>query len=250
MIITDDFVLLNYPKTGTTFVRKLIKELYSGRYEELLFSESYNLLSKKPTQHGTFSSIPLEFRSRQVVSIFRNPFDRYVSLWKFRWYSHSPPEPVCNLLRFYPSFPELSFEDFLEMTDRFSKRNILLAHGIDLNTEIGFQTIQFFAFYSADPRTCLLELLTHERNDTAAALIPSLTFLRQDSLRSDLKDFLKQFGFDEKRLAVIDTERKLNVSRTENENDCYQFWSNDNMMKYADKEKMLLSIFPEYHPIR
>jgi hypothetical protein len=74
--------------------------------------------------------------------------------------------------------------------------------------------------------------------------------IRQDSLCSDLKCFLRRFCFDEKRLAIIDTESELNVSRLEHEHDCYQFWSTENMMKYVDKERILLSIFPEYHPIR
>jgi hypothetical protein len=74
--------------------------------------------------------------------------------------------------------------------------------------------------------------------------------IRQDSLRSDLKGFLRRFCFDEKRFAIIDTESELNVSWPENERDCYQFWSTENIMKYVDKERILLSIFSEYHPIK
>ena len=31
MIITKDFVVINYPKTGSTFVRTVIKKLYEKR---------------------------------------------------------------------------------------------------------------------------------------------------------------------------------------------------------------------------
>jgi hypothetical protein len=31
MIITDDLVMLNFPKTGNTFAREVFKRVYSGR---------------------------------------------------------------------------------------------------------------------------------------------------------------------------------------------------------------------------
>lgn len=32
MLITDDFVLLNSPKTGSTYARTVIKEVYKKRF--------------------------------------------------------------------------------------------------------------------------------------------------------------------------------------------------------------------------
>lgn len=79
MIITKDIVFLNLPKTGSTFVRKTIKELYNKRIENnillriglrlKLLKHPYrelilpNLLLKKglteySDQHGHYTQIP------------------------------------------------------------------------------------------------------------------------------------------------------------------------------------------------
>jgi hypothetical protein len=240
MIITDDFVFLNYPKTGTTFARHIIKKVYDGRFSELLLPESINHISKLPSQHGSLSSIPLLQKNKKIVSIIRNPFDRYVSLWKFRWYAHSPPISQKILSREYPGFPDISFREFLEMTDRFSKNNVLLAHDLNDATDLGFQTLQFVAFYGASPRENLIDTL-----GLKPLRIPEIIWLRQSNLRSDLKSFLLSIGIREGQLAAIDTQEELNVSRSESEKDWRKFWSDDLYDLYSRKEELLLKEFPK-----
>ena len=97
MIITDQFVMLNFPKTGSTFVRNVLKQIH----EELTFSSSDRLLmglglKKKPyyenlwlprirntyreqvqDEHGIYSQIPERHRGKTIVSVKRDLFERY-----------------------------------------------------------------------------------------------------------------------------------------------------------------------------
>ena len=91
MLITKDFVMLNFPKTGTTFTRAVLKQLYGDRIEEILGRNPMNPHSVPDSPHLAVSQIPQRYAKLPIVSIYRNLFDRYVSLWQFRWYLHAHP---------------------------------------------------------------------------------------------------------------------------------------------------------------
>jgi len=79
MIITEDFVLLNFPRTGSTFVRNVVKRLYGGkeggvltrlrsalswskpRLRELILPIDRTISAleqKRRSQHGSCAQIP------------------------------------------------------------------------------------------------------------------------------------------------------------------------------------------------
>jgi hypothetical protein len=240
MLITDDFVLLNFPKTGSTFARQIIKKVYGDKVDELLLP----VISGRVSQHGTYAQIPDEHREKPIVSVVRNPFDRYVSIYFFKWYSLFPPENTGKLKSYYPGFPDISFGDFLDMTDRFEKTKLLRAYGISANTDIGFQTIQFAAFYSGFPRNSLRELI---EGKSGLFVKPSkVHFLRQEFLRQDLIMFLSKYREFRAVKEVIDSEDDLNVSRGPAEKSWQQFWTADLFEAYRKKEELLLIEFPDY----
>jgi hypothetical protein len=240
MIITDDFVLLNFPKTGTTFTRKILKKVYKDKYEELLLP----VISGRISQHGTYAQIPLAHREKTILSIVRNPFDRYVSLYFFRWFAQFPPDSPEILKKYYPNFPEISFSEFLDMVDRFQKTKLLQAYGISTHTDIGFQTIQFMAFYSRFPETALKELI-EEKSDCFLKL-PKIHFLRQEFLRQDLIDFLSSYHENQTIRKIIASEDDENVSRGPLEKNWRPFWTADLLEAYQKKEELLLNKFLDY----
>jgi hypothetical protein len=241
MLITDDFVLLNFPKTGTTFVRKVIKKVYNDRLKELLVPKS---VERQRSPHGTYSQIPGEHQGKTIVSIVRNPFDRYVSQYVFKWYADWPPERLEILKGNYPTFPEISFTEYLDMSDRFSKINILREHGVSTNTNIGIQTVQFVEYYSSKPERDLQQLV--QGHADFLLTLPKIYFLRQEFLRDDLYNLLASLIEDQSRLRIIYSETAENVSRRSHEKDWRQYWTADLLQKYSEKERFLLNLFPEY----
>jgi len=81
MIITDDFVMLNFPKTGSSFAREALKRLYANRniIELMLPKITEKRYRDRVDQHGTFRQIPLAHKNKPVLSITRNPLSRFQS---------------------------------------------------------------------------------------------------------------------------------------------------------------------------
>lgn len=244
MIITPDFVMLNFPKTGTTFARSVLKKIYKDKCIELLVSPIWN--KHRPdnfSQHGRYFNIPREHIHKKVVSISRNPFDRYVSLYFFKWYVRFPPAEIKILKSLYPNFPEITFSEFLDMLDRFLKSDILSRYSLS-DKNIGFQTIQFAEFYSLNPKESLLSLVNSSAKlkDT----LPNIDFLNQENLRDELYAFLITFGIDKSLLDLLHSEPEMNVSRTSDNRNWTLFWTKELIDKYMVKEQKLLEFFPEY----
>ncbi len=100
MIITDKHIFLNFPKTGSTFIREVLKQIYKWRnqnqksktvnkikgrdlYIEEFLMPHYNLPEYKD-QHGAWDQIPLKHKNKHVISVARNPVDRFISLYRFQ----------------------------------------------------------------------------------------------------------------------------------------------------------------------
>lgn len=202
------------------------------------------LIPGQMSPHGIYSQIPLEHRGKIVASIVRNPFDRYVSIYFYRFYALWLPENLETLRSFYPNFPELSFSEFLDMMDRFNKRNILRAYDISANTDFGFDTTKFLQFYSCDPKRELNELI-QGKSDPFLRL-PEIRFLRQEFLRQDLIGFLSPFHGDERVEKAINSAEAENVSLHRKEKDWRELWTSDLLESYRKKEALLLNKFPDY----
>jgi len=240
MLITKDFVLLNFPKTATTFARKIVKEVFKDDVEELFFPGYTNPVS----QHGTYAQIPPEHLGKTIVSIIRNPFDRYVSQFFFRWFAQYPPRSIEVLKFRYPNFPQISFLEFLDMTDKIIKLDRLRAYDISENTDIGFQTIQFLTFYSSNPEIELNRLVGEK--STFLIKAPEIHFLRQEQLRDDLIEFLSAFYQAEAVINIVRSAKEENVSRGNEDRDWRKFWPAELLQVYRDKEIPLLKMFPSY----
>ncbi len=199
-------------------------------------------------QHASYSEIPVEHRGKTIVSIVRNPFDRYVSMFFFKQWLRQPPASKEILEENYPNFPEIEFADFLDMFDRFQKINVFTRHNVTCNpdTDIGFQTVQFVAFHSVNPQEALEELVQGKFNPLLK--LPKIHFLRQEFLRDDLKDFLVGLhGNQEQTIAeIVSAAEDVNVSRLPQERDWRQYWTPYLLKIYREKEQLLLNAFSEY----
>jgi len=231
MLITDNFVMLNFPKTGSTFARTALKKVYglndSSKLQKWLYrsglrkapiwehmtykiDEQYH--NGKPNQHGTYRQIPEAYRDRPVLSIMRNPLDRYISTYRYRWWVDSPPATQTTVRDAYPNFPNLSFREYYRMTHELGRRNRLPRHLWDL--DMGYMSIQFIQFYYPEPYE-LLEQLQQNLISIEECLeqLPDINFIRQERLLPDLKTFLRKQDIEEERLSRLDSLGRINQTQ-------------------------------------
>ncbi|MEO5344741.1 MAG: hypothetical protein H7842_15775, partial [Gammaproteobacteria bacterium SHHR-1] len=104
MIITDEFVMLNMPKTGSSFARHAIREIYSNcnpkrPCQELLVHQiDRQFAHKSPGQHGTRRQIPAAHRHKPIVTIRRQPEQRYLSGYLFRHWARELPANLDEIV--------------------------------------------------------------------------------------------------------------------------------------------------------
>jgi len=144
MLATKDFVLLNMPKTGSSFARSVIKKAYRARatrsplsrvaklwgashlsdpLEEILVAPLDARHRSGLSQHGTIEQIPNRHRAKPIISVTRHPLTRLVSAYRFKDWARFPPAQVTQLEAEFPSWPNLSVEEWYDMVpiDSLSK---------------------------------------------------------------------------------------------------------------------------------
>jgi hypothetical protein len=265
MLITSDFVILNVPKSGSSFVRQVIKEIYrrrrataanqrrrlvehlrpkrSQRETEKLFLKELMLPNirvpnRPPDQHGTYLQIPPGFRALPVAAVLRNPYDKLVSDYEFGWWKRHLPVSRDRIREVAPGFPNLTFEGFLKMSELTAEAKL---RGPNANA-LGNLTIEFIQFFFKDPAHTLVRFsdayVDQRLFETEMAPI---TFLRQDRLNEDLAKFLSQFGFDEGEIGFCLTHPKVNetVQRASNRAELWTEWARCHV---NERERLLLKM--------
>ena len=262
MLITDQFVMLNFPKTGSSFVRKVLKEIHrmrdkrdwmikwrfkrpSLREVKVVVHDPVQNIRLK-SQHGTYRQIPEKIRRDIVVSVMRNPFSRYVSAYAFRWWEKYPPAGLETLCKAYPRFPDISFADYYEMAHRFTVANHL--NGIKPSIELGLSTVQFIQFYFYDPES-VFRKINEEYIETEAFRedMANIHFLHQETLRDDLASFLKQMHYSDEEIELVRQYPRVNVTNWKTRrNDKDSFYTPELVEKVKRLDALIFKIFPEY----
>jgi hypothetical protein len=263
MLITDDFVMLNFPKTGSTFAREAIKQIYTTKESktrtllsnfgicrpeiiELLLphiDDDTNIID----QHGTLRQIPFEHRNKPVVSIVRNPFSRYQSIYFFRWWQQYPPTDTQVIRESFPNFPNLSFSEYYEMINNFGSESRL--HGIVPKIDLGYLTIQFIQFYFKDPES-ILKRIDNEYIESRQFEkdLENIHFIHTENLRKELKEYLMHVGITQNQVDFLDSKKKANV--TDRKNGILN--GQDELItpvienQIREKDKLMFTIFPIY----
>ena len=229
MLLTDRFVLLNYPRTGSTFARQALRQLYArraglrggllqalghGQVEELQLGILRTATARREgrrSQHGALSQIPPDHRHKPVVTITRHPFDRLVSFYEHGYWRSHPFGDREQLRERFPSFPELSFEEYLDYSAAFEVPDVL--QGARPRADVGAQTLHFVRFYAADPEAAL-EQLTDEAIDDGSFLagLPPVRFLHTERLVEELTAFLHDVGFAPEETAFLRELPRVNAA--------------------------------------
>lgn len=269
MIITPKLVLLNFPKTGSTFARAVLKEIHNintplkdyllsrvglkvnGMREIIGVSNQsvYQVLQEIRGQHSTYSQIPRKYKSLPVVSIIRNPFERYVSLYEFRWWVNYPlyaenPE----ILQSYPSFPDITFKQYMEMTSRFGMPDFV-PEDIELKADVGLYTLQFLRFFHPSPDR-VIRNLTKEYLESQSYRdeLGKVTFLHTENLTSELMDYLKEVGYSPDDYQQVAEVGRKNVNRGnwQHPDGIAQYYDEELIRRVRYIDRLLFDLFPEY----
>ena len=240
MLLANRFTYIHEPKTGGSFVTYVLTQLHGHladvrplrflqptlrqRLPTVSFyldrlgraaspvkgeSERYGTLYRW-NDHGTCSEIPRPYRSRQILATVRNPFETYASEYLFGWWKR--PEylshyhrVVKDFPRRYPSFPDLSFTQYLEMLHEAwalpGSRDFYEGGGI------GYLTERFIRFYFRTPWTLrgpdsrvssVTRRLGREyvaSGDCVGDMFP-VRFLSTTRLNEELQKFLLEMAYD------------------------------------------------------
>lgn len=212
MIITNDFVLLLLPKTGTSFANVVIRYSYWRDGQRCVRHLSDNLLNPSigedhrypTTQHGFYMQIPEEFRHLPVYSILRNLYRLLISeygyiRWQVDWLARD------EALRQFPDFPNLGFARFLDFSSHIvTQRLRLIHHNPAPPDRLGMHSYRFLYMFCRDPQRVFGRLTEDyiQSGEWLEDLCP-VRFLQQHRLRDDLRILLSRFGFPEERLEFI-----------------------------------------------
>lgn len=209
MLITPRFLVLNIPKTGSTFVRTVLKEIEDRRPQrgwarfglrrrairELYFRKrGSGAFAGVRDQHGAYCQVPARYRRLPVVTIARNPFDRYVSQYEFGLWRDHPAAPAERLLADFPAFPDLDFPAFLEYYHRAA--NDYLPPAERGPRELGYQARQLIEMIFTNPERAIREADAGWVGSSGFVRgLPEISFLRQERLNDTLCEFLIAHGY-------------------------------------------------------
>lgn len=261
MLITDRFVMLNFPKTGSSFARSVLKELHQSKGLGKLVSKltgSTNGLEERlmvpyrfrparfnyPSQHGVYIQIPEEHRRKVIMSVMRDPLERIVSAYEFRNWVKYQKKNLDSLRQEFPRFPDLSFDEYLDLFYRIEGPASL---PVDVTQDIGPLTTQFVRFFATDPEHTIHALrdgmdLAAERDKHFAPV----RFLRQEQLGQELSEFLEEMGYAPERLRFILDKPKMNTSKRTRST----YFTPEVVEHVLHAERFLYQLFPEYLPSR
>lgn len=255
MILTRDFVYVHVPKTGGTFVTSKMTqalEARDARRNPLL--RGIDRLSGKAgayedvDKHGSSRDIPRSHWHKPRVACVRGPYERYHSQWRFGWWRETPPGPVQEVREVFPSFPELTFEQWFRMTNRFWRAQELPDDRPD-HLRPGLQTRHFLWYFAKDPTATLARV---DLDDLPADLFRDELFathwLHTERLNQDLHAFLLGVGCNEQDLAgLLGAERIQPPSGGRAKGERWQeAYTPELLAEVRRREALIFALFPEY----
>jgi len=210
MIITDKFTCINMPKTGSSYVRKHLGEIYKGAVCETASSFKLRLRKKiglaylldlkhlnyvipfehRYDQHGGVFQIPPWQRKKPIVSFYRDPLDYYLSSYFFKGYCRR--ESIFYDPESKPDRENLSFTEFLDYHRMDLSRSLPFA---DHGNRLGGFTIHFIWMYANDPIAAFKMALRGETDpQSVKELFPEINFYYFKDLSSEFKRLCDDFS--------------------------------------------------------
>ncbi|MFW6046625.1 MAG: sulfotransferase domain-containing protein [Candidatus Woesearchaeota archaeon] len=268
MIITKKFVLLNFPKNGSTYIREMIKQIHgvdnkksltriinklerkgvrvnkirellfaANGLEERLFPSNMSLHTYDNNivgPHTTYSQIPLKHREKPVLISIRNPFERFVSLYEFgHWKGESgfkvnPKFP--EIKQEFPDFPEISFNDYYKLMSEYGANN-MVRNPNKMKVDIGPYSLQFLKFVMPDPENYIYQLTDEDitENKIKNDIPSNICFIHTENLNEELYEFLAAIGYNKSKVKkIIDQSNPINSKKKK--------WKRTHFIEYLNED--------------
>lgn len=249
MLITPDFVFIHMPKTGGTFIVRMLQKVYGDAAVET------------GRKHATCDEIPEAERGKPIVSVMRSPFERYVSQYHYGWWRTQPQEyrDPAAIRADFPRYPDVGFAEFVTIANRFF---VNVHRGVATGYETphlppalapGWHTEQFVRFFCRDSRRAFAGLTEQALRDGRAEPYEyPVEFLKTETLNDDLADLLARFGVEAALAdAVRRHERVLpeQAHETRERADADDYFDDALRDFVLGKERFLFNRFPEYRTV-
>lgn len=254
MILTPDFVYIHYPKTGGTFVTHVLSRIYGGTEGDR--EGAFVNVDK----HATCDQIPEEHRGKPIVSTLRNPYERYVSQYRFAWWKLHP-DRYCGeeeMRALYPHYPDLTFEEFVHLANtRFvncfqGKPTGFVNRNFPPGREPGWHTEQFVRFFFRDAPEAFARLdeASLDSGDFRRDLYP-VHFLPVEGLNDALYELLLGFGHEPEAIGFVRAAEKVFPAEGGREpGDRWEPYYTPEIRDYIrNRERLLFELFPQFDVI-
>lgn len=262
MIITERFVMLNFPRTGSSFARQVIKQAHwhhppslqqrvaarLGAPPRMLkdvlmkpfhFNPEYNERASA-VAHGAYHQIPEEHRGKAIVTVLREPLSRLISLYEFKAWVQDPRPSESQVRAMHPHFPELTFEEWYRVG---MGPGYAAAAPTGMRAEVGPLTLQFIRMFSRDPMRTALALhdgldLRREYRDH----FPRIHYLRTERLTVDLPRFLISQGYSRASLRFVGHKQRENRTGRSQQ----RYFTPAMAAEIRHRERFFYQLFPDY----
>jgi hypothetical protein len=258
MVITNKFVFVHQPKTGGTFVRQVIDtvakaELAEGPFRRLrragLVPRRFGY-RETANYHGTCHDIPAEHRHKKIVSAIRDPFDFYVSFYHYGWWAAHPEDSYRDfdeVRRAFPNFPNLSFEQFLELANSlFLDFDMIGDPGS--KHRMGYYSTQFLQYFFREPVDSYRSIdAAYLTNRAWPDDMFDVEFLRTSMLNRDLHQFLTREGYPRRYIDGVLAKPPVRPQEHHTARPSANFrhyYTRETYDLVREKERLLFAIFP------
>ena len=258
MFVTDKFVFLHIPKTGGTFVHYQLRKIYARTF---LGKCAHSLRSKfgvaLPFMRYRYREFPKHTIRRElnrlvpdlpIVLCVRNPFDVYVSQYKFRWWQQFPEKWFVDLAKVkaeFGKYSEFDFETFVRATLKYSH---WAQTSPTSQRPFGPMSAEWLRYFTRNPNDCINCGSEDNLFSLVRRELESVTILRTETLAVDLCSFLDSLRIEGTyRKDIMSSDRIYPGPRTRNLNDDHEgYYSEGLKAELSRAEWLLFSLFPEY----
>jgi hypothetical protein len=229
MIVTGRLVYIHMPKTGGTFTTEVLVRLHEERQPlrvriwrrarrggQSSSPSKYGWLDDLEPKHGTCHDIPVEHRSKPILSTVRSPFEWYVSQYEFGWWTRTflyhpeeHPTPVGYAIEevlpayraSHPHFPDLSFSEFLDLCAAAST-----IYDDPSSQPVGLYTHGLLQFYFRNPEQARRSLdPSYFESGRFRSDLFDVDFVETHQLAAQLYRQLPAYGYEPSDLEFIHT---------------------------------------------
>lgn len=267
MILTRDFVILNHPKTGSTFTREVVKksetkignnfrryrsesfewyilsflsslDIYRLPYLELHHQNRWSILNHFD-QHGGASQVPDGYRYFPHAVVVRNPLELYVSNYEYGWWKDNPQVPEGKLYNKLPSFPDLSFDEYL-LYQNLRLDSKMQRFNISNDSIIGFHTLDYIRTLFYNPEYVIRNISEDFiESEEYRKFLPNVTIIRNRNLNNGLYKFITSKRYSKNKVNFILEEEKIFPKRGgRDKNDWSSYYSEDTKERVFEKENL------------